>query len=125
MSEAFADHYESVSSSLNYDPDFRMIKAIEEMRTVDSETDTSLYYNDPFSLHELDFALSSCKESAPGYDDITYAMIQHLAPNCKNNLLKLYNKIWASKVYPNNWKVAIIIPIPKNNGISTDPKQSY
>ncbi|KAG5861996.1 hypothetical protein JTB14_024093 [Gonioctena quinquepunctata] len=123
MSEAFADHYESVSSSLNYDPDFRMIKAIEEMRTVDIETDTSLYYNDPSSLHELDFALSSCKKSAPGYDDITYAMIQHLAPNCKDNLLKLYNEIWASKVYPNNWKVAIIIPIPKNNGISTDPKQ--
>ncbi|KAG5860824.1 hypothetical protein JTB14_028551 [Gonioctena quinquepunctata] len=123
MSEAFADHYESVSSSLNYDPDFRMIKAIEEMRTVDFETDESLYYNDPFSPHELDFALSSCKESAPGYDDITYAMIQHLAPNCKNNLLKLYNKIWASKVYPNNWKVAIIIHIPKHNGISTDPKQ--
>ncbi|KAG5860667.1 hypothetical protein JTB14_003372 [Gonioctena quinquepunctata] len=107
-----------------------MIKAIEEMRTVDFETDTSLYYNDPFSLHELDFALSSCKESAPGYDDITYAMIQHLAPNCKNNLLKLYNKIWASKVYPNNWKVAIIIPIPKSNGISTDlidlmPRQDF
>ncbi|KAG5863050.1 hypothetical protein JTB14_000188 [Gonioctena quinquepunctata] len=123
MSEAFADHYESKSSSLNYDPDFRMINAIEEMRIVDFETDMSLYYNDPFSLHELDFALSSCKESAPGYDDVTYAMIQHLAPNCKNNLLKLYNKIWASKVYPNNWKVAIITPIPKNNGISTDPKQ--
>ncbi|KAG5873874.1 hypothetical protein JTB14_025064 [Gonioctena quinquepunctata] len=77
-----------------------MIKARGEMRTTNFGTESFLDYNASFSLDELEYALSSCKESAPGFDGITYAMIRHSPLNSKINLLKLYNNIWTCRVYP-------------------------
>ena len=81
-----------------------------------------LDYNSPFTINELSNSLKSCHLSAPGLDDITYQIIKHLSQNSLNNLLLLYNRIYAEHVFPAAWHDAIVIPFPKPGKDTTDPK---
>ena len=67
-------------------------------------------YNVKFSLRELEYALSSTEETAPGEDSILYSMIKHLPENAKIFLLDVFNYIWSTGVMPYSWKIALIIP---------------
>lgn len=46
-------------------------------------------------------------------DQICYIMIEHLSELYREVLLKFYNKIWEGGKLPQNWKEAVIVPIPK------------
>lgn len=112
IAEVLASHFESTSSSENYDPDFLASKADRE-RPLDFSTFEDLNYNVPFSMTELEEALSQVKESAPGPDRIPYSFIQHLPHDFRQVLLDLYNQIWSTGHYPDQWRKAIIVPILK------------
>lgn len=60
-----------------------------------------------FSLTELQKALKSANNSAPGIDNIHYAMLSNLSMRSKKFLLALYNKIWEG-----------CLPIPEASKIS-------
>lgn len=115
ISNALADHFESASSSYNYDPDFLIEKERQELSEPNFFTNSDLAYNSPFTISEIDNALQSCDDSAPGHDTIHYSMIKHLPFHAKEKLLSLYNKIWLERTYPSDWKKATIIPILKEN----------
>ena len=67
-----------------------------------------------FSIQELNKAILKLKnKKAPGPDGICNEMIKHLSNHAKEHLLKIYNQSWKSGIYPQCWKEAIIIPIPK------------
>ena len=42
-------------------------------------------------------------------------MLKHLHPNSKLVLLGIINKIWTNDLFPDQWKKAILIPVPKAN----------
>ncbi|XP_035224012.1 uncharacterized protein LOC118196661 [Stegodyphus dumicola] len=67
---------------------------------------------------ELDKAIRSLKDSAPGQDDLTRYAITVLADDCKYALLEAYNKSWNLGLIPKNWKEAIVIPFLKPGGDS-------
>ncbi|VDO02194.1 unnamed protein product [Rodentolepis nana] len=53
-----------------------------------------------------------CKKS-PGEDGIHPEFLINLRPKAKETMLTLFNKIWETSLVPNQWKVAIVIPVLK------------
>lgn len=80
----------------------------------ESGNDNSQGINSPFSLRELHAAMQSLKRNTtPGADGITYAMLRNLPDNYQDALLEHINKAWEQGVIPKQWKEAVVIPIPK------------
>ena len=69
--------------------------------------------NAPFTIQELETQLSQCKDTAPGPDDITVSMIEHLPHQARLTLLKALNKLWEAKQFPDQWRKEIKLPFLK------------
>ena len=106
-----AEHLSNISkgSSIN---SFNIIKENEKI-PIDFKTDQYYSYNDCFIMDELLSALSTCSNTAPGEDMITFEMLKHLHPNSLQYLLKLYNKIWVEIYFPQDWHKALDLPFLK------------
>lgn len=111
--EIFANYYESVSSNQNYAAEFQNKKIREERNNLQFNSSGEEEYNLPFTADELENSLESCSESAPGPDNIPYSMIRHMPTHTKFKLLHAYNRIWQTGIFPQAWKIAVIIPILK------------
>ena len=79
------------------------------------------YYNQPITNLEFQAMLSSTKETAPGIDDVSYSMIKQAHPTLQKKILKLYNKILDTGIFPDIWSNSVIIPIHKQGKDPTDP----
>ena len=118
--EILADSLERTSNSLNYDQHFRDVKNLLEV-PIDFSQDLNADYNKDFSLQELEYALTSTKETAPGPDGISYEIIKNVPEPMKTSILELFNKIWACGNYPTQWREALVIPVLKEGKPSEDP----
>ena len=68
----------------------------------------------PFSMGELQQSINELNpDSAPGDDQITNSIIQHLPENAKEILLNLFNESIDKDYFPSTWKKATITPILK------------
>ena len=107
-----ADTFTANSSSLNYSQSFLKSKNYKEKITLNvNNNDES--YNDNFSMVELISTLRMCKGSSPGPDLIHYEMLKNLSVENKKYLLDCYIFIWQKQTFPDQWREAIVIPIPK------------
>ena len=97
----------------NISPPFAMKKKIEESIPIDFTSGDPQSYNNPFSMEELQAALSECSNSSPGEDLISTVMIKHLHNEALNTLLTIYNSIWSSGYFPTEWRDAVILPFLK------------
>lgn len=120
IAESLADFYEGMSSSTNYSRSFLEIKANRE-HELDFATGEMLEYNLPFTLAELEEALSQLKKSAPGQDEIRNEMLKNMPPIMIEKLLELFNNLWNQCTYPQEWKEAIVVPILKQNKDPLNP----
>jgi len=59
--------------------------------------------------------MSNCKSKSPGPDNIPYSFIQNLPSNGVPLLLKILNTTLNNRIFPDQWRNAIFIPIPKPN----------
>ncbi|GFY14771.1 probable RNA-directed DNA polymerase from transposon BS [Trichonephila clavipes] len=75
--------------------------------------DNSQDINKPFSLKELEIAISHQKNSSPGHDKISLQSINHLPIKAINLLLKSFNDSLSSSQIPKDWTHAIILPFIK------------
>lgn len=64
------------------------------------------------TMHELERAIKS-KDTAPGDDQISFSMIEHLPSAGKLILVKLFNMFLETGIVPNQWRKTRIVPIPK------------
>ena len=78
-------------------------------------------YNEDFKLQELKEAIKSAGNTSMGEDMIHYQILKHLTESDMKVLLDMYNHIWNSGSYPNQWKKAIVIPILKKNKDPSSP----
>ncbi|GFW02780.1 probable RNA-directed DNA polymerase from transposon BS [Trichonephila clavipes] len=69
--------------------------------------------NKPFSLKELEIAISHQKNSSPGHDKISLQSINHLPIKAIYLLLKSFNDSWFSSQIPKDWTHALILPFIK------------
>ena len=67
----------------------------------------------PISVSEIKVALSSVKGGSCGLDMIHYNMLKRLPVEFLSKLAELFNYFLDNGVYPDEWKVSIIVPILK------------
>ena len=61
------------------------------------------------------------KPCAPGLDGIHNNLLKHLPEDTLKIIKDILNKIWISTDFPQQWRAATLIPIPKPNKDHTDP----
>ena len=71
-------------------------------------------YNNRFNMHELDEAIEALdSDKAYGFDDVHNLFLINLPKVRKMSLLGIINKLWRFSHFPEEWKLALIIPIFK------------
>ncbi len=106
--DAFVAHYASVSKL----PLTRQDRA--EERALKKRLRPRPAPPPDFTAEELRTALANMKpRGAPGPDNITPAMLQHLGPTARSKLLELANATLHSCTLPQSWRDANIIPLLK------------
>ena len=109
------------SSSTHYTPKFQKYKKQQEKKKLNFKSNNQENYNRPFSLRELKQALKKAHDTSPGPDKIHYQLIKHLPTNCLIVLLNIFNSIWTTGSFPDCWREAIIVPVPKPGKDHTNP----
>ena len=101
------------SSSQNYSEKFKHIKMQQEKNNINFKSLNNEEYNNPFNLLELIDAIQKSNDTATGPDEVHYQMLKHLPNNALSTIFHIFNDIWATGVFPESWRLATIIPIPK------------
>ena len=110
------------SSSFNYSEYFRKIKTEEEKVKLNFKSQNNEIYNKDFNLDELVEAIQLSHDSATGPDEIHYQMLKHLPDTSLETLLNIFNYIWTTGKFPEDfWTLATIIPIPKPGKDPAEP----
>ena len=113
--------FQKNSSSSNYSDDFKNIKKKEESKELNFSTKEKLPYNRKFKLRDLKRSLKKSKDSSPGPDGIHYKILKNLPTDTLKLLLNLINEYWDSQTFPDTWRVATLLPIPKPGKDPQDP----
>ena len=117
LGETFLDN----SSSRNYSKKFQNIKKQEEKIKLNFTSSNTEEYNSLFNITELKDAIAVSKDTATGPDDIHYQMLKHLPETALDTLLHIFNGIWTTGVFPESWRLATVIPIPKPGKDHAEP----
>ena len=72
-------------------------------------------------IDELVEAAQLSHDLATGPDKIHYQMLKHLPENSLEILLNIFNNIWNTGKFPEDWQYATIIPIPKPGKDPAEP----
>ena len=110
-----------ISSSQAYSAAFQQHRNAQERIPLDFTSNNLEGYNQLFSFDELQQALSKSHDTAVGQDLIHYQMLKHLPTSALMVLLKIYNIVWVSGIFPDGWRKAIVISIPKPGKDAHDP----
>ena len=114
IANTMADFLETVSSSDNYDLAFKNFKNnFESSFNLNIDMSDKSPYNLPFTLSELNKALSNVKGQSLGPDNIHYDMLKNLDTDLKAILLKSFNNLWSSGEFPDEWRLSYNIPLSK------------
>ena len=111
-----ATHFQSVSSTSNYEIAFRRTMSSLEVETLEAASEITLkdpQLNQLFSIDELQCALPTTKNSAPGADQICYKLLKHLPNDSLRVLVHFINSVWATGALPASWCHSIVVPIHK------------
>ena len=111
----------SNSSSSHYSKTFQKFQEKEEKKKLNFKSNNNESYNAPFSLCELQTAIRNTKDTAMGPDDIHYQLLKHLPEKSLILLLDILNSIWSNGYFPDSWREATIIPLPKPGKDPSDP----
>ena len=104
---------EKNSSSKNYSKEFQSIKAQKEKQNINFKTNKNLRYNKKFTMRDLKRSLKKSNNSSPCPDQIHYEILRHLPIETLHILLDIINETWKSDTFPESWREALIISIPK------------
>ena len=106
--------FEKNSSSVNYSDDFQSVKRSEEGKPLNFKTnDRSLPYNKRFKLRDLKRSIKKSNDSTPGPDNIHYRILKNLPDETLKIILNIINRHWEQHTFPESWREALLLPIPK------------
>lgn len=115
------------SSDSNFNEEFLKNKTeIERDKTNldEPETAESRILNNEITLLELQETLKQCKNTSAGPDGIPNVFLKNLPHIAILYLLGIFNSIWLHNIFPEKWREATVIPIPKP-GKSRQHIESY
>ena len=114
IANTIGETYQNIHSSESYSDDFiRNTKLKEEANPIDFNTTNTHIYNRKFRLKDLKRNIKKAKDSAYGADQVHYQFLKHLPDECLRVLLDLINEYWESHTFPPDWRLALVLPIPK------------
>lgn len=116
--------FSDISSSDNYRPVFREHLRFMTDSLPDFSSDNDEVYNADFTLHELRQAISLSGNTSVGPDSLHYAFFKHMNDSQLLEILKLFNYIWRTGLFPVAWRHSTLIPILKP-GKSGERVDSY
>ena len=111
IADTLAETFSAYSSLSNSNPHFLTFKNNTEKQKL--KFNNSEKYNQPFTPAELQEAIETSQNTAVSPDEIHKDFLKHLPKNSLNCLLTIFNDIWINNKFPESWKIATIIPIPK------------
>ena len=124
IANTFAETFAANSSDKHYSEEFLKFKnSIPPLANTDNE-DNENDLNKKFEIEELKSVLLSSKNSSPGPDSIPNILLKELPDSALKTLLDMYNIIYTKKLFPDIWRKAIVIPIPKPGKNKSD-KNNY
>ena len=109
------------SSSQNYNKTFTTIKNNQEKKKTDFTTNDKETYNNKFTKTEIICTINKLSQTTSGPDRIHNNILTHLPEETITLLLEIFNTIWEEKYFPDTWRQATIIPIPKPGKDHTNP----
>ena len=121
VSEALGRYFASIGSNDNYLEDFLLHKVEGEFESIFFPEGSNEPYNSDFSLKEMGTALNACKDTSPGEDGVHYRMLKNMSEEQSKTLLSFFNYLWVNNKFPEQWRVAIVLPFLKPNKVSTSP----
>ena len=121
IAEKLAEAFERNSSSEHYSNDFKHIKRREEAKSLNFKTKKTYSYNKKFTLRDITRSIKKSNDSSPGVDQIHYQILKHLPKTTLKFLLDLINEYWESGTFPECWRTALLLPIPKPGKDHYDP----
>ena len=124
---SLVQHYAKVSSATNIEPKvmaFQQKFEHDHFDDINSPLDDACSnpINLDFTLQELKDCISSRKNSASGLDKLSYTMFKHMSDSTLDIWLNLFNKIWKEGSFPQEWKLACVVPLHKKYKDPSDPK---
>lgn len=96
------DHFTNLTNASVFRPSFRNIE----------DCDDAFYFNN-IDIGQLWFFVNSLKSNAVGSDNISIKVVKLLFPVFGRYLLHLFNTILTTSIFPDTWKMANVVPIPK------------
>ena len=120
--DELAEGFAKSSSAENYSDEFKKIKDENEKVELNFQSNNKEYYNKFFKLRDLKRSIKRAKNTASGPDYIHIQVIKHLPNETLRILLDVINDIWARGDFPDIWREAFIIPIPKPDKDHTNRK---
>ena len=120
IAETLATYFAAKSSPDNYQEKIRKIRDNEKDH-IGLESDNDEKYNVDFSKRELIKSIAQATDSATGPDEIHYQFLKHLPDVSLDLLLLLLNNLRQSQDFPDGWREATVIPVPKPGKDRTDP----
>jgi ribonuclease HI len=121
IANTLAGEFAKNSSTNHYTEKFQRHKNNQEKIKLNFNSDNSENYNIPFNIQELKDSLNKAHDTATGPDDIHYQFLKHLPEESLIVLLRIFNQIWETGVFPDCWREATIIPVPKPGKDHTNP----
>ena len=112
VSNIFAEHFADVSKKSEHSPHYHY-RIRDESKILDFTSNREESYNLPFTVDEFEAALANSRDTAPGPDDIPYAMIRHVSDVTKAFIIDIINRIWSESNYPDAWEIATVLPFLK------------
>jgi ribonuclease HI len=113
--DKFLDHVTNVPKPMNpsrHERYLAKLRHLWEGRQMNVEPHG--VFETPFTRWELDCALASCEnKTSVGPDGISYQDIRSLDEPAKGELLELLNGHWTRGEFPDQWKLADVVPLPK------------
>ena len=76
-------------------------------------SDNDEKYNVVFFKRELIKSIAQATDSATGPDEIHHQFVKFLPDLSIELLLLLLNNLWQSQDFPDGWREATVIPVPK------------
>ena len=113
IADTLGEIFANKSSPQNYTETFRKVKNEQEKTKLNFKSANSEDYNKLFNFDELLEAINQSHDSATGPDEIHYQMLKHLPESSLQTLLNIFNDIRTTGDFPEDWRLATIIPIPK------------
>ena len=122
IANIFGNHWSQYSSDNNFQTEFIDAKngCLVDTYTPISICSVAKKIESKITLVEFENCLQGAKGKTPGFDRINYPMISNLPLTLKERLICLFNAVFNQGIYPQSWRTAVIVPIPKPNKPKTD-----